>query len=86
MWKAGVNGLSAIFAFTAAYLWLRSAQVRVPADHQTKPNAHSMIYRDAKGQVDLVATVKNSSEWSAWAAKAAALAALLQGIGLLIPD
>jgi putative heme iron utilization protein len=84
--KAGVNLLSALVAFAAAYWWLRSAQVRVSADGQTKPNERSMIYRDEIGQVDLVATVRESSHWNAWAARAAAIAAALQGIGLLLQD
>ena len=84
--KATANFLSAFFAFIAAYLWWRSASVRVSADDKTSADALSMIYRDAKGQVDLVGTTKRASEWNAWAAKAAAMAALLQGVGLLIPD
>ena len=86
MVKTAVNFLGAILAFAVAYLWLRSAKVRVSADEKIRADAFSMVYLDKNGKVDLVATTKEASEWNAWAARAASLAALLQGIGLLIHD
>lgn len=79
------NFASALFAIVAAFLWYRSAIVQVP--HKDKPGPdgwHSAaIVVDSN---DFIKTASSQALWSKRAAFAAALAALFQGIALLVPS
>jgi hypothetical protein len=63
---------SAILAFVAAWLWLKSANVKIPtaiSPDKVRPLSGAFAHQ---------------SSLSAWAARAAAAAALLQGTATLI--
>ncbi|GAA0030921.1 MULTISPECIES: hypothetical protein [Bradyrhizobium] len=79
-----VNEASAVCAFVAAGLWLYSARVEVWADDQTGPRSDNMVILKEGRMYDVTGSAQAQSRWSAYAAIAAAIAALFQGLGLLI--
>jgi hypothetical protein len=85
MLKAAINLVSALAAFAAAHMWYKSAAVNVP--HEDKPNPRG-VYPAAivVDENDFVATAFAQARWNKRGAFAAAIAALLQGIVLLLPS
>ena len=78
------NILAAILAFAAAYLWHKSATIKIP--FRDGPGAKG-IYPSAliiDGNNDFIDTAITQSRWSKWAAYAAGASALFQGVSLLI--
>ncbi|WP_126403502.1 hypothetical protein [Ectopseudomonas mendocina] len=79
-----LNFGAAFAAFAAAYLWHKSATVKVP--HKDEPDASGMypaaIITD--DNTDFIETASAQSVWSKRGAYAAAIAAALQGLALLI--
>ena len=77
------NYTSAASALAAAVLWYRSATVRIP--HEDKPGPDgwhpAAIVVD---ESDFIKTAMSQALWSKRAAYAAALAALFQGVALLV--
>jgi hypothetical protein len=79
-----VNILSAICAIAAAFLWIKSARVKVWADGQMAGQPDNLvILRDGR-KFDVTATAQAQSKWSARAAYAAAAAALLQALAICL--
>lgn len=83
-WTLLTNGASAGCAFIAAGLWLYSARVEVWADGQTGPRSDNMVILKKGRMYDVTGTAQAQSRWSAFAAIAAAVAAILQGLSLLV--
>jgi hypothetical protein len=81
--KGWVNLLSAVFAITAAILWLQSARVEVWADGQTGPQQDKMVILRNGRMFDVTGTAEAQSRWSAYAA---AVAAALQAASALMKD
>jgi hypothetical protein len=77
-----VNFGSAITAFIAGALWWKASRVRVPMQPNTNPSGIAIGLPN--GSMDIIATVQKSACLNARAAAAAAVAAALQGIGLLL--
>jgi len=88
-----LNIASAILAFVAAALWWQ-ASIRIVRSDYDGPMESSYIGflggRDSVGKTpdgtrfEVIATLLQQSRFNSWAAKAAALAAILQGINVLI--
>jgi hypothetical protein len=74
--------LSAVLAFLAAAAWLRSATVRVKAEHQSGLDAAvagGWVHFTYKGLTyDLHKTLRQQSRWNSCAAGLAAFAAMSQ--------
>ncbi len=83
--KGILNIVSAVFALAAAILWFQSTVVKVQPNEM--PDGKEIIEGsiDANG-ADVVATARRQNYWNRWGALAAAIAALAQGISLLIPS
>ncbi len=84
--KAYTNLAAAVLAVAAAFLWLKSARIKVWADGQSGPRGDNMVIRKDGRLYDVTGTAETQSRWSAYAAIAAAAAAVLQAIGLVLPD
>ena len=83
MWKylaLFCNVISIFFAFLAAYWWYLAATDEPPLGHVEMGSPDMLI--DMK--VSLVGMVKLQAKWNRRAAASAAVAAIFQGIGLLI--
>lgn len=78
-----INGLGALFAVTAATLWIASARVAV-VDQQSEPRPHNLVVRKKGHRFDASGTAQTQSRLSAYASFAAALAALLQAFSLML--
>jgi len=74
---------SAIAAFAAAVLWYRASTVQVPQLDHTEPDGIAPAAIDVDGS-DFVASAIAQARWNTRGAVAAAIAALLQGIVLLL--
>lgn len=78
-----INIASAVLAFVAAGLWVRSATVKVP--HKEQPDSSGMFGASISiGGVDFIATAVAQGEWNKRAAWAAAGAAVAQGAAVLV--
>lgn len=82
--KAILNLVSASAAIVAALLWFMVTMVKIPpSDTPDKFGVMSAaIISDGS---DVIATAKHQNCWNRYAALAATVAALTQGIALLIP-
>lgn len=87
--KAMMNIAAAIAALIAAGLWYRaSAAIVRPADDKDAArwkSAQVTIDHESTGEFDPFATAIEQSRVNKQAALAAAVAAFLQGVGLLLP-
>ena len=72
--------MAAIAAFVAAVLWWRASRVVVAPG----PQSFGLAVGLPGGPMDVIGTAQASARLNAQAAAAAAVAALLQGIGLLL--
>jgi hypothetical protein len=82
--KTICNFVAAIAALVAAYFWFKSTVTQIP--HQDKPDLDG-TYPEAivvDGN-NFIETALVQVKWSKWAACASAVAALFQGIALLLP-
>jgi hypothetical protein len=78
-----LNLLSAVFSFLAAFLWFVSAMVQVK--HRDRVNADGWIEASITSDGnDVIESGKLQQKWSRRGAYAAAVAALLQGIALMV--
>lgn len=83
--KGGLNIGAAIFAILAAFFWLRSTLVKISPSNQ--PDANGIIPASIESEgADVIATAKRQNTWNKWGACAASIAALLQGVALLLPN
>ncbi len=74
---------SAVSAFVSATLWVIAARARVSYD--PKPNEDGCYPSGVSdGDDDFMETVKKQGEWSCQAAYSAAIAAVLEGISMLL--
>lgn len=78
--RAVCSWLSAILAFVAALLWFKSATVRVPLPPPGEAKGPDMVVDGHS----FVGTVTAQTTWSRRAAVAAAVAAIFQGIAVLL--
>lgn len=89
-WKAILNGAAAAAAFLAAALWWYASIVLVrPGDSEERDgwqSAQITVEHTSTGPFDPFLTSIKQANMNKWAAMAAGLSALLQGLGLLIPD
>jgi len=83
--KTLINFISAIAAFVAAGLWLKASTVTIKPSKDMKGGGLLVVNRETKESFDLINTGIEQSKWNKYAAIAACIAALFQGIGLLIP-
>jgi hypothetical protein len=78
-----LNLLSAAFSFLAAFLWFVSATVQVK--HKERVDADGWIEASITSNGnDVIESGKLQQKWSRRGAYAAAVAALLQGIALVV--
>lgn len=88
--KAVANMVAAVAALIAAVLWYRASVVIVrPQESQDRDgweSAQLIVEHEKTGPFDPFLTNIEQSRLNKWAAAAASVAALLQGIVLLIPD
>ena len=98
MLNSALQWLSAIFAFAAAGLWLRSAVVRTPKSfpvHVVKPDSFSRPLGEPLGATyvghghspalnELGEALRTQSRWSAAAAICAALSAIFQAAVMVL--
>jgi len=88
--KVIVNTLSAIAAIVAAILWYKASVVVVrPLEERDQDGMTTLqltINHKSTGDIDPFLTNIEQSKWSKWASIAASIAALLQAVGLLIPE
>ncbi len=77
--KAILNIFSAIAAIIAAFFWFKSTLVRIPYSEEAEETLAIV-----KDNIDLIATGDRQNIWNRYAALAASVAALTQGISLLI--
>lgn len=82
--KAILNIVSAVAAMVAAGLWFRSTLVKVSLSEKPDENGWISASITSEG-ADVIATAKRQNLWNRYAAFAASVAALAQGISLLIP-
>tara|TARA_R110002096_G_scaffold48836_5_gene129210 strand:- start:678 stop:944 length:267 start_codon:yes stop_codon:yes gene_type:complete len=83
--KGIVSIVAAVFAFAAALLWFKSTVVKVPPNE--KPNENGIIEASITSDgADVIATARKQNHWNKLGALAASIAALAQGISLLIPS
>lgn len=87
--KAWVNIAAAVAALVAAGLWWKASTVVVRPTEETDrdgwQSAQITVDHESTGPFDPFLTGIKQSQMNKWAAIAASLAALLQGIGLLLP-
>ena len=84
IFKSALNIGAAIAAFVAAILWWRASVVVVrPTD--TEDWTMSIDHKGI-GEFDPILTSIKQSRMNRWAAMASCLAAVLQGVALLIPE
>jgi hypothetical protein len=78
--------LSAAFAILAAAAWIRSATVKIKAEHQSGLNAAVVggyVHFTSGGTTyDLLKTLRLQSNWNACAAACAACAAICQAASI----
>ena len=82
--KTLINFISAIAAFVAAGLWLKASTVTIKYRHDGMGGIVAADPDTGEG-FDVINTGIAQSKWNKYAAIAACIAALFQGIGLLIP-
>jgi len=79
---------SAVSAILAAAAWVRSAMVKIRAEHQSGLDAAVVggyVHFTQNGiTYDLLKTLRAQSEWNSYAAILAAIAAILQGADIFI--
>ena len=80
----GLNFLSALAAFAAAFLWHRSATIQIPHKEEADENGMYSAAIVVGNNTDFISTAFAQSTWSRRGAYAAAVAALFQGIALLL--
>ena len=80
----GLNFLSALAAFAAAFLWHRSATVQIPHKEEADENGMYSAAIVVGDNTDFISTAFAQSTWSRRGAYAAAVAALFPGIALLL--
>lgn len=89
-----LNFFSAIFAFAAALLWFCASVVYIRSDYKgaIPAGASFLNFRGGRGPIsresdgkwiDVVATARRQGRLNAWAAGMAAIAAFLQGGGIV---
>lgn len=83
--KTLINFISAIAAFVAAGLWLKASTVTVKYSNDDTSGSFASVDKDTGEVDDVINTAIEQSKWNKYAAIAACIAALFQGIGLLIP-
>lgn len=79
-----INFISAVAALGAAIMWAYSAKLRIQFDESEVPKDFGSIALIDDDNSDILKTLNAQSLWSARAAYMAAVAALCQGIGLLL--
>lgn len=88
--KAAMNIGAAIAAFVASVLWWRASIAIVrpqeSIDRDGWESAQITVEHTTTGPFDPFLTGIEQSRMNKWAAMAASLAALLQGVSLLIPE
>ena len=77
------NGVSAVAAFTAAFLWWKASRVSVPPEQHGSLPQLTITALDGT-RMNPFATALESSRLNARAAIAAAVAALFQAVALLL--
>jgi len=83
--KGILSIVAAIFAMAAAILWFKSTIVKVPPNEE--PDEAGMISTSIQADgADVIETARMQNYWNRWGALAASIAALAQGISLLIPS
>ncbi|WP_339136562.1 MAG: hypothetical protein WGN25_01610 [Candidatus Electrothrix sp. GW3-4] len=81
--KAILDILSAISAIIAAYLWFKSTLVKVQPSKEVNENGWQEATIMSDG-ADVIETGRQQNLWNRYAALFASIAALAQGISLLI--
>lgn len=86
--KSVLNIVAAIAAFIAAAMWYRAsvAIVRPTKDRGGWESAQITVEHKTTGEFDPFLTGIEQSRLNKWGALSASIAALIQGIVLLIPD
>lgn len=88
--KAILNGAAALSAFVAAALWWYASIVIVrptdSADRDGWASAQITVEHQSTGPFDPFLTGIKQANMNKWAAIAAGLSALMQGIGLILPE
>lgn len=88
--KAAINFTAALAAFAAAFLWWKASTVVVrPQPEKTDDgweSASVSVEHPDTGPMDPFATGIEQAKINKYAAAVAAIAALLQAVGLLIPE
>lgn len=82
--KGTLSIVAAIFAMAAAIFWFMSTIVRVPPNEKADQNGMVSASIQADG-ADVISTARRQNYWNRWGALAASIAALAQGISLLLP-
>lgn len=90
-WAIALQGLSSLFAFVAALLWLRAGMIKTPdkIDHIIFDYDRSETGGDEGGLkgplADVVSGLALQGVWNSRAAVFAAMAAALQSAAILVP-
>jgi hypothetical protein len=86
--KTYLTWASVVAAGLAAVLWFVSASslMNVYVDDQKVARSDRMVFRKGGHQIDLVGTTERQSNWSGYAAVVTGVAALLQALGMALPD
>ncbi len=79
-----LNIIAALCALIAAFLWYKSATVKVPHRGELDESGFNSAVLIINDNTDFIQTVVAQSTWSKRGAAAAALAALFQGTALLV--
>ncbi len=83
--KGILSIVAAIFALAAALLWFKSTIVKVQPNET--PDENGVIEASIMSEgADVIATARRQNYWNRWGALAASIAALAQGLSLLIPS
>ena len=91
-----INIASAVAAFVAAILWWRASKATAPSDYtgDVPEGVPYLTFHGDRGpieitksgkRIDVTATLRLQGKLNSYAAAAAAVAALLQGLSLLLP-
>jgi hypothetical protein len=80
------NWIAASVAIIAAFLWFRSATVRIPANPPPRDECGGFSAQITVDDSDFIATAVQQTKWNRWAAVAAAIAAACQAVALMLPS
>jgi hypothetical protein len=82
-WKFAIDVAAAMFAFVAAFFWLRASLVKTPTE--LRHVVHFPLEGPIEGDIaTLMRAVGKQSHLNTWAAGLSAVAALLSGVSIFI--